>query len=66
MTYFLVPRHGSRPNRLPAYSPTKRLLPGAENVAFFDGHAAQMKLDNLWQLYWSADWPPPAKRPGLP
>jgi hypothetical protein len=41
-------------------------LPGAENIAFYDGHAQSVKLDNLWQLYWSADWQPPAKRPGLP
>jgi prepilin-type N-terminal cleavage/methylation domain-containing protein len=65
MTYVLVPRHGSRPNQLPAPWPTNRPLPGAENVAFFDGHAEPQKLDNLWQLYWSADWQPPATRPGL-
>ena len=65
MTYVLVPRHGNRPNQLPAPWPTNRPLPGAENVAFLDGHAEQQKLDNLWQLYWSADWLPPATRPGL-
>jgi prepilin-type N-terminal cleavage/methylation domain-containing protein len=66
MTYVLVPRHGNRPNGLSRRWPTSRPLPGAENIAFFDGHAEQQRLDNLWQLYWSADWQPPTKRPGLP
>jgi prepilin-type N-terminal cleavage/methylation domain-containing protein len=65
MTYVLVPRHGSRPNPFPAGWPTNRPLPGAENVAFFDGHVELVKLDDLWQLYWAADWQPPAKRSGL-
>ncbi len=33
------------------------------NIAFFDGHAEPIKLDNLWNLYWHAQWEPPAVRP---
>jgi len=36
------------------------------NVTFYDGHGELVKLDRLWQLYWSVDWQPPLKRPGLP
>lgn len=60
-----IPRHGSRPNRLPAKYPTGAVLPGAINMSFYDGHAAQVRLDNLWKNYWSRDYQPPAKRPGL-
>jgi prepilin-type processing-associated H-X9-DG protein len=60
-----MPRHGSRPNRLVSPWPQKQLLPGAVNVAFFDGHGETVKLEQLWQLYWHADYKPPAKRPGL-
>jgi prepilin-type processing-associated H-X9-DG protein len=31
--------------------PVTQKLPGAINVAFYDGHAELMKLDRLWQLY---------------
>jgi hypothetical protein len=34
-------------------------------MTFFDGHAEQVKLERLWQLYWHKDYVPPAKRPGL-
>ena len=40
-------------------------LPGAVNVAFFDGHGETVKLDNLWQLYWHADYKPPVSRIGV-
>ena len=65
MTYVLVPRHGNRPNQFPHRWPTNRPLPGAENVTFVDGHGGLVKLDDLWQLYWSVDWQPPTKRHGL-
>jgi len=60
-----IPRHGSRPHRVPTYWPPDKPLPGAANVAFFDGHGELVKLDRLWQLYWHKDYQPPAKRPGL-
>ncbi|MBI2927613.1 MAG: type II secretion system protein [Verrucomicrobia bacterium] len=61
-----IPRHGSRPNRTPRRHPVDRPLPGAINVGFFDGHAEQVRLEGLWQLYWHKGYQPPAKRPGLP
>jgi len=65
MSAFAIPRHGSRPNPVPtSWSKTER-LPGASNVAFFDGHCESVKLDNLWQLYWHINYQPPSKRPGL-
>jgi len=66
MEYFTIPRHNSRPDRLPLYWPPDKPMPGAINVSFFDGHAQAVKLDDLWYLYWHKDYKPPAKRPGLP
>ena len=61
-----LPRHGKRPNTLPTNWPADHPLPGAVNVAMFDGHVELVKLDNLWQLYWHKDYKAPLKRPGLP
>lgn len=61
-----IPRHGNRPYPVPRYWPRTQPLPGAINVVFYDGHDELVKLDRLWQLYWSKDWVPPARRPGLP
>jgi prepilin-type processing-associated H-X9-DG protein len=66
MSPMTIPRHGSRPSPVPRQWPTDQPLPGAVNVAFFDGHGELVKLDRLWQLYWHVDYQPPAKRPGLP
>jgi len=33
-------------------------LPGAINMGLADGHAEPMKLRNLWNLYWHAQWNP--------
>jgi prepilin-type N-terminal cleavage/methylation domain-containing protein/prepilin-type processing-associated H-X9-DG protein len=60
-----IPRHGNRPSQVSIHWPQNQPLPGAVNVAFFDGHGETVKLDRLWQLYWHADYQPPAKRPGL-
>jgi prepilin-type N-terminal cleavage/methylation domain-containing protein/prepilin-type processing-associated H-X9-DG protein len=65
MCSLTIPRHGNRPNPVPTSWPASQKLPGAINVALFDGHVELVKLDRLWQLYWSADWVPPANRPGL-
>jgi prepilin-type N-terminal cleavage/methylation domain-containing protein/prepilin-type processing-associated H-X9-DG protein len=65
MCNFTIPRHGSRPTPVPTNWPANRRLPGAINVSLFDGHVELVKLDRLWQFYWSADWVPPATRPGL-
>ncbi len=62
---FAIPRHGSRPRNLPASFNPRNLLPGAINMTFYDGHAEQVRLENLWSLYWHRDWQTPGKRPGL-
>jgi prepilin-type processing-associated H-X9-DG protein len=31
--------------------------PGRNNVGFFDGHAAAIKLSDLTSLYWNKSWP---------
>ena len=61
-----IPRHGKSPSPVPTSWPAHQPLPGAVNVAMFDGHVELVKLDNLWQLYWHKDYQPPDKRPGLP
>jgi prepilin-type N-terminal cleavage/methylation domain-containing protein/prepilin-type processing-associated H-X9-DG protein len=61
-----IPRHGERPNPLPKAWGSDQKLPGGVNVAFFDGHSSLVKLEALWQLYWTVIYQPPAKRPGLP
>jgi prepilin-type N-terminal cleavage/methylation domain-containing protein/prepilin-type processing-associated H-X9-DG protein len=33
------------------------------NMAFADGHAELVQLQNLWQYYWHLNWVPPATRP---
>jgi prepilin-type processing-associated H-X9-DG protein len=66
MAVMTLPRHGSRPQALPAHWPLDQPLPGAVNVAFFDGHCEPVKLDRLWQLYWHLNYQAKAKRPGLP
>ena len=65
MRAFAIPRHGSCPNPVPTQWPLNTPLPGAANVSFIDGHGELVKLDHLWQLYWHADYQPPAKRPGF-
>lgn len=54
-----LPRHGSTAIRVNLSRGAP--LPGAVNVAFFDGHVELVKLDRLWQLYWHKGYEPPAK-----
>jgi prepilin-type N-terminal cleavage/methylation domain-containing protein/prepilin-type processing-associated H-X9-DG protein len=65
MAGFTIPRHGSRPSTVLSDFPPSEKLPGAINVAFYDGHVETVKLERLWSLYWHRDYVPPAKRPGL-
>ena len=59
-----IARHGSRSA---ASAPRKVLpaqpLPGSIDMAFYDGHAENVKLDNLWNYYWYHDYPIPVRRP---
>jgi prepilin-type N-terminal cleavage/methylation domain-containing protein/prepilin-type processing-associated H-X9-DG protein len=64
MATVTIPRHGSRPSPVPTIHRMQDPLPGAINVTFFDGHQEPVRLEGLWQLYWTKDWQPPAKRPG--
>ncbi len=65
MSMLTIPRHGSRPSRIPTDQRPQDPLPGAVNVSFFDGHTEQVRLERLWQLEWHRDYQPPSKRPGL-
>ena len=42
---------------------TAQRLPGAINMSFYDGHVALVRLEDLWTLYWSVGYQPPATRP---
>ncbi|HXR05525.1 MAG TPA: prepilin-type N-terminal cleavage/methylation domain-containing protein [Verrucomicrobiae bacterium] len=37
---------------------TKKPLPGAINIGFFDGHGELVKLPMLWGYYWHLSWDP--------
>ena len=54
---FTIARHGG----LNAASAPSNFLgsvkPGRINVGFTDGHVEPVKLNGLWQLYWSKTWP---------
>jgi prepilin-type processing-associated H-X9-DG protein len=38
-------------------------LPGAINMALFDGHAERVKLNELWNLQWHRGWVTPNPHP---
>jgi prepilin-type N-terminal cleavage/methylation domain-containing protein/prepilin-type processing-associated H-X9-DG protein len=58
-----LPRHGRRPRRFPDPWPANTPLPGAINVAFFDGHQELVPLERLWELQWHKTYvtPTPAQ-----
>jgi len=59
-----VARHGGKPpGAAPRSVPPGAPLPGTINMGFVDGHAEQVKLQNLWTYYWHLNWVPPAVRP---
>jgi prepilin-type N-terminal cleavage/methylation domain-containing protein/prepilin-type processing-associated H-X9-DG protein len=64
MSAFTRPRHGSRPNPVPTDHPLYVRLPGAINMAMFDGHVELLPLEKLWQLRWHKGYEPPRQRPG--
>jgi prepilin-type N-terminal cleavage/methylation domain-containing protein/prepilin-type processing-associated H-X9-DG protein len=59
-----IPRHGKRTGSIPRPFPENKPLPGAVNVAFFDGHVESVPLGKLWYLNWHRDWelPPNLER----
>jgi len=64
MARVTVARHGgaaagAAPRNLAIGSP----LPGAINIGFTDGHVENVKLLNLWTLYWHKGWIPQGPPP---
>ena len=54
----IVARHGDfAPSEAPREAPSN-FLPGAINIAFVDGHADTIPLEDLWKLYWHRNWDP--------
>jgi prepilin-type processing-associated H-X9-DG protein len=60
--YYSIPRHANRPRPVPHSWPSALRLPGSINMAFTDGHAQSVKLENLWQQYWHVGYQPPPAR----
>ena len=64
MMRLTLARHGSRPaSAAPRFVNTTNALPGAINVAIYDGHVEQTRVENLWNYYWSSNWRIPSPRP---
>ena len=63
LTQFIA-RHGDFPASEAPREVTSEFLPGAINMAFVDGHAETVPLENLWTLYWHKNWDP--KKVSLP
>jgi prepilin-type N-terminal cleavage/methylation domain-containing protein/prepilin-type processing-associated H-X9-DG protein len=59
-----IARHGGlAAGSAPRNVPVGAVLPGAINIGFVDGHAEQVKLQNLWTYYWHRNWQTPSVRP---
>ena len=59
-----VARHGTKsPGAAPKVVPPGTPLPGKLVMGFTDGHVELVPLENLWNLYWHAQWSVPASRP---
>jgi prepilin-type N-terminal cleavage/methylation domain-containing protein/prepilin-type processing-associated H-X9-DG protein len=64
MDRLTIARHGYKAPRLaPRNVPPGAPLPGGINLGFIDGHAGQVKLEQLWTLTWHNGWVTPATRP---
>ena len=66
MCEMTIPRHGNRPHSVSLNWPENQALPGAVNVACYDGHCQAVNLDQLWTYEWHLNYYAPQKRPGLP
>jgi prepilin-type N-terminal cleavage/methylation domain-containing protein/prepilin-type processing-associated H-X9-DG protein len=62
MSSFTIPRHGSRPSQLSTNFPWNQKFPGAINMAFYDGHVEQVKLERLWLQRWHKGYEVPQSR----
>jgi prepilin-type N-terminal cleavage/methylation domain-containing protein/prepilin-type processing-associated H-X9-DG protein len=60
-----IARHGAGAVKGPAPRRRGMPLPGAINVGMADGHAALLKIGDLWGLSWHAGWQTPVFIPGL-
>jgi prepilin-type N-terminal cleavage/methylation domain-containing protein/prepilin-type processing-associated H-X9-DG protein len=59
-----IARHGGRSaSAAPKNVLPGAVLPGTINMGFVDGHAEQVKLQDLWTCYWHLKWVPPNPRP---
>lgn len=58
-------RHGRRAavSQSLLVAPGESLGPWVNTLACYDGHVERVKLDNLWNYYWHAEWVPPPTRP---
>jgi prepilin-type processing-associated H-X9-DG protein len=63
MARFCIARHGSARRPPPTLVLPGAALPGGIKMVFVDGHVEAVKLENLWQMYWSRGYVPPVKRP---
>ncbi|HKI70387.1 MAG TPA: prepilin-type N-terminal cleavage/methylation domain-containing protein [Verrucomicrobiae bacterium] len=64
MGRFTIVRHGGTSSASGLRNITSSdNLPGAINIAFYDGHASVVKLSDFWKQEWHAAWKPPATIP---
>jgi prepilin-type N-terminal cleavage/methylation domain-containing protein len=60
-----IARHGSGSLKIHAVNTTQPLPNATVNACFSDGHAASVKLEDLWTLVWHNNgWQTPSPRPG--
>jgi len=59
-----IARHGSiHPKSAPRNLRPGAVLPGSITITFYDGHTENVRLEDLWSLYWHKDYVAPASRP---
>ena len=64
MARITISRHQSKaPRNAPRYVTPGQFMPGSVNVAFVDGHAAPVRLEDLWTINWHKNWVTPTPRP---
>ncbi len=64
MSRVCIPRHSADLSKASKNFNAKSELPGAINISMADGHAELVRLERLWNYYWSRTWQVPARRPG--